>query len=308
MFQRFAISGSTGLIGTAVSRLFNEQGCQVVPIVRFSTPLKTNRRVIRWDIGYEKIDAAQLEGFDAIINFSGAGIADRRWTPEYKKVIRDSRIKSTALLAKTLVRLKKPPRVFICASAVGFYGHGGMEEPKEESSSSGTDFLALLCRDWEHAASVAGNAGIRVVHLRFGVVLDKAAGALAKMLPVFRVGLGGNIGSGKQMMSWIALSEIPFIIRHVIENTAISGPVNCVSPSPVTNEEFAKTLSRVLHRPAVLPLPSFAAKIMFGEMADSLLLGGQKVVPEKLLKSGYQFKFANLESVLAEMLTKKRQS
>ena len=305
MFQRLAISGSTGLIGTAVSRFYNEQGCQVVPIVRFSTPLKTNRKVIRWDIGYEKIDAAQFEGFDAIINFSGASIADRRWTPAYKKVIHDSRIKSTALLAKTLVRLKKPPRVFICASAVGYYGHGGMDDPKSETAPTGNDFLAKLCQGWEQAATVAANAGIRIVHLRFGVVLDKAGGALAKMLPVFRIGLGGNIGSGKQVVSWIALKEIPFIIQHVIQNSYISGPVNCVSPSPVTNEEFTKILGKILHRPTALPLPLFAAKMMFGEMADSLLLGGQKVVSEKLLKSGYQFKFVHLEDALAEILIKK---
>jgi len=302
---RIAISGSSGLIGTAVSDSLLQRGHTVTPIIRSSTPIKINRRVIRWKILSGEIDKDKLEGHDAVIHLAGVNIADRKWTEEFKQEIRESRVKSTTFLCNTLARLKQPPRVLLSTSAIGYYGHVPATERKDESSPRGMDFMADLCQEWEAATRPAQDGDIRVVHMRLGMVLSTRGGALAKMLPLFKLGLGGKLGSGNQMMSWIALDEIPAIVAHLLNNQKISGPVNLVSPNAVSNSEFTRVLGAVLHRPAILPVPEFAVKMMFGEMGELLLLNGANILPTKLLKSGYHFVYPGLQSALEHCLYKK---
>ena len=299
--MRIAMTGSTGLIGSVLTEELTKKGHSVTPIIRSSTPLKSNRKVIRWNIDLGKIDTAGLEGQDAVIHLSGASLAGERWTPKYKALIRESRLKSTSFLATSLAQLKNPPRVFLSASAVGYYGEG--EEKKDEASPRGTGFLADLCYFWELATEAAEHRGIRVVHLRFGMVLSKKGGALGKMLSVFKMGLGGKIGSGKQMMNWIVAQEIPEIVLHVIETPSLRGPLNVVAPEALSNEEFTRTLGKALRRPTIFPLPAKVAQMMFGEMADSLLLSSSYVVPKRLLETGYQFSYPTLSEALAKVLS-----
>jgi uncharacterized protein (TIGR01777 family) len=236
-----------------------------------------------------------------VVNLAGDNIAAGRWTPEKKARIRDSRVQLTRQLAESLARLTPPPQVLVSASAIGFYGNRGDEVLREESLS-GSDFLSSVCRDWEAATRPAAEAGIRVVCLRFGAILSAAGGALAKMLTPFRLGAGGVIGDGRQWMSWIALNDVLGAIRHALAADALRGPVNVVAPQPVTNREFTQMLGRVLGRPAILPLPAFAARLAFGEMADALLLSSQRVEPARLLASGYRFQFTELEGALRHLL------
>lgn len=248
------------------------------------------------------MDTSALEDHDAVIHLAGENIAGGRWTDKRKALIRESRIRSTSLLCKTLAGLNRPPRTLLSASAVGYYGNRDPDETLDESSMSGSGFLAEVCREWECATAPAQVAGIRVVHMRFGTVLSPPGGALAKMLPIFKLGLGGKVGSGKQIMSWIALDEIPAAVFHALSSEIPSGPVNFVSPNPVSNAEFTRILGQVLARPTIFPLPAFAARLMFGEMADELLLGGARVVPRRLKESGYPFIHSDLEQALKQML------
>ncbi len=303
MSLRIAISGSTGLIGRKLMSALSENGHALTPIVRQTTPLKFNRKVIRWNIENGKIDNLGLEGYDVVIHLAGVSIAGARWTPGYKKMIKDSRLKSTTLLSHAIAQLKKPPRLLLSASAVGYYGQCAPNEKKDESNPAGAGFLPELCQQWEMATETVAAKGIRVVHMRFGVVLSKAGGALAQMLPVFNLGLGGKIGTGTQMMSWIALDEIPLIVSHIIQSTGINGAVNFVAPQSVSNLEFTRVLGQALHRPAIFPLPVFGAKMMFGEMADSLLLNSLDVAPKKLTDSGYSFAYPDLKSALQKTLS-----
>lgn len=243
------------------------------------------------------VDLAAMEGVDAVIHLSGAGIGDGRWTSERKKVLRSSRIDTTRVLVDSLSRLKKKPRVLLVASAIGYYGTRD-DEILTESSANGTDFLALLCRDWEAEARRASTIGIRTVTLRYGIVLSGKGGALPRMLPPFKLGLGGRLGSGQQWMSWIAIEDVLGIIRFAIANEQISGPVNLVAPNPVRNAEFTRLLAGMLHRPAIFPAPAFVLRIMLGEMADALLLASDRVQPQKLLMAGYKFRFEILEPAL----------
>jgi uncharacterized protein (TIGR01777 family) len=234
------------------------------------------------------------------VHLAGENIAER-WTPAKKVQIRDSRVKGTELLSKTLAGLSSPPAVLVSASAVGYYGDRG-EEPLTDDSAPGRGFLAEVCQAWEAATEPARERGIRVVRLRLGVVLSAAGGALAKMLPPFRLGLGGRLGSGRQYVSWIALGDVVGSIQHAIVTGGLQGATNAVAPRAVTNQEFTKTLGKVLARPTAIPLPAFAARLMFGEMADELLLASARVQPAKLLASGYQFRHPELEAALRHLL------
>ncbi len=303
MALRIAITGSSGMIGSSVVSRLAKEGHAVTLIIRPRTPLKFNRKVIRWNIEEEQLDGAKLEGFDAVIHLAGANIASQPWTPAYKKIIEESRVKATTLLSETLARLRQPPRILLTASAVGFYGKNTSEEV-DEAGPVGHDFLAQVCDRWEKATQPAKVVGIRVVHLRLGMVLSASGGALGKMLPIFKMGLGGKLGSGKQPLSWVALDEVTPAILHIITKTSLFGPVNLVAPQVVTNEEFTKTLGKTLHRPTFLSVPDFMVRLMFGEMAESLLLGGQKAVPRRLQETGYQFIYPDLNQALQSILKK----
>lgn len=297
--MKILVSGSHGLVGKSLTHSLTDDGHEVVRLVRhehnFGSP------EVEWYPDQGRIDAAHLEGIEAVIHLAGDNIASGRWTAQKKRIIRESRTKGTALLSETLASLSHLPSVFISASAIGFYGNRG-DEVLTEQSPPGKDFLAHVCVDWEAATSAAKEKGIRTTHARFGVILDAHEGALAKMLPPFRAGLGGKVGGGNQWMSWIALADVVAALKFLLEDRTIQGPVNVVSPNPVTNAEFTKTLARVLSRPAIFPLPAFAARLAFGEMADALLLASQRVDPAVLEDNGFLFTWPTLEPALRNIL------
>jgi uncharacterized protein (TIGR01777 family) len=266
-----------------------------------TTALLPGERAVSWDPAAGAIDSTGLVGVDAVVHLAGESIAGGRWTEARKRRIRDSRVSSTRLLARALAQLASPPRVLVAASATGYYGDRGAEVLREESAP-GAGFLAGVCREWEAAAEPAARHGIRVVHLRIGLVLSRDGGALASLLTPFRLGAGGPVGSGAQYWSWITLDDLLGAILHALTTEALAGPVNAVAPNPVTNREFAKTLGRVLRRPALLPLPAFAARLVLGEMADALLLASARVVPARLQATGYAFRAPTLEGALRHEL------
>lgn len=297
--MKILVTGSSGLIGSNLTPMLESQGHKPYRLVRETSAVA--RRNIFWDPEKEKIDGESLEEFDAVVHLAGENLANCSWTAEQKKKIRSSRINSTKFLSKTLAGLKKPPSVLVSASAIGYYGDRGSEELREKSPV-GMGFLANLCHEWEEATQPASAAGIRVVKLRIGIVLSPDGGALAKMLKPFKMGLGGPLGSGQQYMSWITVEDINGAILHAIRDVGMKGPVNAVSPNPVTNAEFTRTLGKVLGRPAILPAPGFALKLALGEMAKELLLSSQRVIPDKLLVSGYEFSSPKLEMALRKVL------
>lgn len=297
--MKIAITGSTGLVGSALVPFLTTGGHHVTRIVRTST---TEADAV-WNPGTGQIDAGRLEGLDAIVHLAGENIAARRWNAEQKARIRVSRVQGTRFLCEMLAKLQRPPRVLISASAIGFYGDQGDRELTEESPF-GSGFLPEVCREWEAATEAATKAGIRVVQLRFGVILSPAGGALAKMLTPFRLGLGGRIGNGRQWMSWIALDDVVGCIQHAVARASLHGPVNAVAPGPVTNREFTTTLGKVLWRPTPFPMPGFMARLAFGEMANELLLASTRVLPRALLDSNYRFLYGDLESALRHLLGK----
>jgi uncharacterized protein (TIGR01777 family) len=300
--MRILLTGAGGLVGRTLTAGLARTGHEVVPLVRRRSGGSRPRGGPWWDPAAEELDRAGLEGFDGVIHLAGENIAAGRWNADRKKRIRESRTRGTALLAGALAGLDRPPKVLFSASAVGYYGNRPPGERLTEDDPPGSGFLADVCRQWEAAAGAARQAGIRVVFLRFGMVLDPHDGALAKMLTPFRLGLGGPVGSGEQMMSWIAAAELPTLVEHLLVDESLVGPVNTVSPSPIANAAFGRTLGRVLSRPAVAPMPAFAARLLFGEMADELLLGGAAVLPRALEASGYRFRHPELEPALREML------
>ncbi|HEY6442571.1 MAG TPA: TIGR01777 family oxidoreductase [Candidatus Acidoferrales bacterium] len=300
--MKILISGASGLVGKALARKLQEDGHTIARLVRPGG--KSSPEDIFWDPMAATVDAPAMEGFDAVIHLSGASIAEARWNPERKAVLRSSRIDSTRVLVDTLSGLKQKPRVFLCASATGYYGNRG-DELLTESSEGGTDFLALLARDWEAEARRAELAGIRTVRLRFGVILSADGGALPRMLAPFKYGVGGRLGSGNQWMSWIALEDVMEIMFSAIASSQFSGPVNVVAPNPVRNSEFTRIAAAALHRPAIFSAPAFALRIALGQMADPLLLSSQRAIPERLLAIGYKFRFANLDSSLKNALERK---
>lgn len=299
--MKILISGSSGFIGSELKACLSSRGHEIIKLVHSEKHLTDD--ALLWDPEHRELDIKDFEGFDCVINIAGEPIASGRWTPEKKKKIRDSRVIGTHMLSELLVRLDKPPKMLINASAIGYYGSRG-DEILDESSTRGKGFLADVCDKWEHGADVAAEKGIRVVKVRIGVVLSPAGGALGTMLTPFKLGLGGVIGSGKQYMSWISMDDLMGVFLHVIGNSSISGPVNAVSPNPSTNREFTKTLGKVLWRPTICPFPEFLAKLLLGEMAEELLLSSTRVRPKKLEETEYSFLYPDLEGALKHLLEK----
>lgn len=297
--MRILISGASGLIGTNLAKLLRAEGHTVGQLVRPGGELGAGD--IAWDPLSASIDTALMEGTDAFVHLSGASIGDGRWTPERKNILRSSRVDTTRVLVDALARLRQKPRVFACASAIGFYGDRG-DEILTEASEYGTDFLGLLTRDWEAEATRAEHVGIRTARLRFGVILSSTGGALPRMLMPFKFGVGGRFGSGKQWMSWIALEDVLAATRLAIVDDSISGPVNLVVPNPVRNADFVRELAAAIHRPAIFPAPAFALRLVLGEMADPLLLSSQRAIPEKLLAMKFEYRFPELAPALAAAL------
>src|SRR5580693_4955168 len=296
MPAKVLVSGSSGLIGSALLPALKASGYEVVCLGRGQSG---NGRV-GWDPA-RPLAPELVSGFDAVIHLAGESIASR-WTESKKKAIRDSRVLGTRHLAEALARSASLPRVLISASAIGFYGDREDAILREDSASGGNGFLPEVCREWEAAADPAVQAGIRTAFLRTGIVLSAEGGALKQMLPPFRMGLGGKIGTGRQWMSWIDLRDEIGTIRHILMNESLRGPVNSVSPHPVTNAEFTKTLASVLSRPAIFPVPAFAARMVFGQMGDELLLGSQRVTPAKLSATEYVFQKPDLRGTLESIL------
>ncbi|HTX15617.1 MAG TPA: TIGR01777 family oxidoreductase [Candidatus Baltobacteraceae bacterium] len=299
--MKILISGSSGLVGKTLSAALRGEGHAVARLVRPGGTVSPGD--VAWDPMAATLDPAAIEGMDAVVHLSGASIAGGRWTAGRRAILRSSRIDTTRVLVDSIGNLRARPSVFICASATGYYGNRG-DEILKESSSPGTDFVALLARDWEAEAARAEHNGIRTAILRFGLILSTDGGALARMLLPFRLGLGGRFGAGTQWMPWIALEDSIAIIRAAITDARFSGPWNVVAPNPVRNAEFARILANALHRPALFPVPAFALRLALGEMADALLLASQRAVPASLLAAQYKFRFETLEAALEAVFAK----
>jgi uncharacterized protein len=295
-----AITGSSGFLGSALVSSLRNDGHRVIVLVRREP--RAGEDALQWDPPSGTIVPLGASLADVVVHLAGESVFGVRWTAAKKRRIRESRVASTRRLTGTLVRLAKPPALLVCASGVNCYGSNRGDEVLTEDSPRGSGFLAEVGREWEAASAAAIARGIRVVNLRFGVVLGAGGGALATMLPPFRLGLGGVIGGGAQWMSWIALDDAIGAIRHALTTDALRGPINAVAPAPVTNAEFTRTLGRVLGRPTVLPVPAFAARLALGEMADELLLGSLRVVPARLQASGYRFRQPTLEGAFRAAL------
>jgi len=291
------VSGSRGLIGSALIPALANEGHRVVRLTRSDS---NGDNAVRWDPSAGTIDAARLEGIDAVVHLAGENIVGR-WTSDKKRRIRDSRVRGTRLLAETLAGLPAPPRVMVSASATGYYGDRGNELLREESAP-GANFLAGVCQEWEAAAEPAREAGVRIVHPRFGLVLSPEGGALGTTLPIFRLGVGGKIGSGRQYWPWVAIDDVVGAIVHTLTTGSLEGPINVVVPDPPTNAQYTRALGRVLNRPAIFPLPAPAARLMLGQVADELLLASQRVEPAKLRESGYEYRYPELEGAFRHLL------
>jgi uncharacterized protein (TIGR01777 family) len=296
---RVAVTGASGLLGSALGPFLTTGGHQVIPVSR----RPKSAAAIHWDPPSGVTDASSFEGLDAVVHLAGENVG-ARWTRERKRRIRDSRIAGTRLLSEALARLKRPPSVLVAASAMGIYGDRGDEILTEADVPAGPppDFLVDVGREWEAATAPAREAGIRVVNLRFGLVLTPSGGALGRMLPAFRLGVGGPLGNGRQWVSWISIDDAIGVMHHALLTPGLSGPVNAVAPEPVTSRDFAATLGRVLGRPARLPAPATALRLLFGEMADTALLGSQRLSPARLLTSGYSFRHPGLEETMRHVL------
>ena len=294
--DRVLVSGVSGPIGAALLPYLQSQGAQIVRLVRGAA---RGPDQISWD-PLKPVSSETVSGFDTVIHLAGESVMTR-WTETRKKSMRDSRVLATQNLAAALAQAAVRPRLLICASAVGFYGNRG-DELLTEESTGGSGYAADLARDWEIATKAASDAGIRTVSVRIGLVLSAKGGALAKMLTPFRLGLGGKLGSGQQWTPWIHIDDIVGAIHHVLHTESMSGPVNLVAPNPVRNEEFTRVLASVLRRPAFFQVPAFAARLAFGQMADELLLGSERVQPAKLVATGYAFRFAELRPALDDLV------
>ena len=292
--MRILISGSSGLIGRTLTERLRSAGDTVCTLVRRKPEESAGE--IGWDPEAGVLESSRLDGVDAVVHLAGKPIASR-WTAEMKRAIRDSRVRGTRKLAQVVAQLPRRPKLFIAASAVGFYGSRG-DEPLDETSAPGTGFLADVCQEWEEAAAPARDAGIRTVHLRTGLVLSRRGGLLARLLPPFKMGAGGIVGTGRQWLSWISLADATAAIQYAIATAELSGPVNLTAPQPVPNAEFARTLGKILGRPTLVPVPAFAVRLLLGEMGDELVLSGQRVLPQKLLALGFPFAHPDLESAI----------
>ncbi|MDT9684515.1 TIGR01777 family oxidoreductase [Streptomyces sp. TRM76323] len=290
---RVAVTGAGGLIGSALVRSLRADGHDVVRLVR--RPARGADEV-QWDPKRQYVDVAGLAGCDAVVHLAGAGVGDRRWTEAYKREIRDSRVLGTAAIAEAVAALDVPPRVLVCGTALGYYGDTGTRAV-DESAPAGDGFLPSVCVAWEEAAAAAEEAGIRVAYARTGLVVAARGGAWGRLFPLFRAGLGGRLGDGRQYWSFIALHDEVAALRHLIDTPDLSGPVNLTAPEPVTNREVTAAMSRVLHRPAVLHVPAPALRLALGDFAHDVL-GSQRVLPRRLLDSGFRFAFPTVESAI----------
>ncbi|MFC7309708.1 TIGR01777 family oxidoreductase [Streptomyces monticola] len=295
--HRIAVAGASGLIGTALTRSLADDGHEVLRLVR--RPARGDDE-IEWDPKRQYVRTAALAGCDAVVNLAGAGIGDHRWTAAYKKELRDSRVLGTAALAEAVAALDEPPRVFLCGSAIGYYGDTG-ERAVDESAPAGDGFLPSMCVEWEEAAGPAVEAGVRTVFARSGLVVAREGGAWGRMFPLFKAGLGGRLGDGRQYWSFIALHDEVAALRHLLDTEELSGPVNLTAPHPVTNREVTASMGRVLHRPALLPAPAPALRVVLGEMAGDVL-GSQRVLPARLLDSGFRFAFPTIDEAVRAAL------
>ena len=292
------VSGSSGLIGSALISALANEGHRVIRLTRSGSP--GDRGTVRWDPSAGEIDTDRLEGIDAVVHLAGESV-EGRWTSAKKARIRKSRVQGTRLLAETLAGLPVPPRVMVSASATGYYGDRG-EELLREESAPGSNFLARTCQEWEAAADPARGVGVRVAHPRFGLVLSAEGGPLATMLPIFKLGGGGKIGSGRQYWPWIAIDDAVGAVLHALTSDSLEGPVNVVAPDPPTNLQYTRTLGRVLNRPTVFALPAPVVRVVLGQLADELILASQRVEPAKLEESGYEFRYPELEGALQHLL------
>ena len=299
------LSGASGMLGAAVGKALASQGVQVLRLVRrepkSSQEIRWNPSAPDGDLTGETLQT--LQGLSAAIHLSGANVSSRRWTKAYKEEMYESRAGTTKVLSEILARIAKPPSVLVCASAVGFYGERG-DQILDEGSAPGDGYFPSLCQAWEAATRPAEEAGIRVVHLRFAMVIGPDGGALARLAPIFKLGLGGKLGSGRQWMSWISEADAVAAILYAIGSPKISGPVNASSPQPVTNAEFTRLLGEAVHRPAILPAPAFALRLAFGEMADEALLASTRAIPKRLQEAGFSFQHPTLSGAFAAALAK----
>lgn len=295
------VTGSSGLVGSALIPLLLNQGHRVVRLVRQKTAPAEDAAV--WDPSAGKLETSSLQQTDAVVHLAGENIGTARWSEAQKKRIRESRVQGTKLMSESLARLEVPPRVLMSASAVGFYGSRG-DDVLTEEEPAGSDFLAEVCKDWEAATEPARQKGVRVVNLRAGMAISGKGGALTAMLKAFKAGAGGKLGDGQQFISWIAIDDLTRVITYVISNESLSGPVNAVSPNPVRNAEFAEILGKVLGRPTFMSMPAPVVRLLFGEMADALLLASQRAQPRRLLETGFTFQFPHLEATLRHVLGK----
>jgi len=300
--MRVLLTGGSGLVGSSLAPALVVSGHEVVRLLRPSAPAEGRETQATWNPDAGQIDLSRAGHLDTVVHLAGETIA-QRWTPKVKRRIRDSRVEGTRLLCEALAGLPTLPKVLVCASATGIYGDRG-EEWLDEASAAGNGFLAEVCREWEAASVLAAERAIRVVHLRIGIVLSPKGGALAKMLPVFRLGLGGPLGDGRTYWSWIALDDLLEVIQHALANETLRGVVNAVSPNPVTNAEFVKTLGGVLRRPAILPVPRLAVELLFGEMGREAMLSSFRVKPAKLIESSFKFQFSDLTPALRHLLSR----
>jgi hypothetical protein len=292
------VSGSSGLIGSTLCRRLAQDGTRVLRLVRREARHADERS---WDPDRGELAPAALDGVDALVHLGGESVAGGRWTSERKQRIRDSRLKSTALLADAFRRAAHPPRVFVCASAIGYYGNAA-RETFTEASPAGAGFLPELCVEWERAAEPARDAGARLVHARIGIVLSRNGGALASLLPIFRLGLGGPVGNGRQWMSWINLHDVVEALGFALLRDELQGPVNLTAPSPATNAEFTRALARVLKRPAFFPVPAVMIRLLYGEMGARLIVEGNRVLPQRLLEAGFRFEHGTLDGAIRAAL------
>ncbi|MFW6689983.1 TIGR01777 family oxidoreductase [Streptomyces sp. MAR4 CNX-425] len=295
--MRIAVSGSSGLIGSALVGSLRTDGHDVLRLVRREAAAPDE---VRWDPQQAYVDTARLTGCDAVVHLAGAGIADRRWTEQYKRVLRDSRVLGTAAVADAVASLDRPPSVLVCGSAIGYYGDTG-DRRIDETAPPGRGFLAELCEEWEAAAGPAAEAGIRTVHARTGLVVSRKGGAWGRMFPIFRAGLGGRLGDGRQYWSFISLHDHVAALRHLIDTASVSGPVNLTAPEPLTNREVTAAMGRVLRRPTPFPVPAAVLRLVLGELAEDVL-GSQRAVPRKLLDSGFTFAFPEIDDALRAAL------
>jgi uncharacterized protein (TIGR01777 family) len=301
--MRILVSGSSGLIGSAISDALARDGHMIARLVRPASSARTQAGDVAWDPVARTFDADAADGADAVVHLAGASIADGRWTTARKNLLRASRIEATRHLVDSLAALARPPQIFLGASAIGYFGDRG-DESLDERSAPGTDFLATLVQDWEREEAAAARFGARVVSMRTGIVLAGNGGALPRMVTPFKFGAGGRLGAGRQWMSWIALRDVVGIAQFALANADLAGPIDVVSPEPARNADFTRALAEVMHRPAIFPAPAFALRIALGEMADALLLSGQRVFPRRLQESGYAFAQTDLRSALREALGK----